>query len=52
MDFQLILAENVRLSGERANSLKEGNELLTYVSVFPTRRLNVFKTIAPATNMN
>ena len=47
-EYSQILNENVRLSGDRANSLKEGQELLTYVSVFPTKRLNVFKNIVPA----
>ena len=45
-DYQAILNENVRLSKERANSLKEGDDVLTYVTVFPVKRLNVFKSIA------
>ena len=44
--YSNILEENARLSGERANLLKEGQELLSYVNVFPTRRLNVFQDIS------
>jgi len=47
IDMSSILKENVRLSGERATLLKEGSELLSYVNVFPTKRLNVFKNIVP-----
>jgi hypothetical protein len=42
LDFSKVLAENVRLSKERAELLKDGQEVLTYVSVLPTRRLNIF----------
>jgi hypothetical protein len=50
LDYSNILTENVRLSEERAGSLKEGNDLLTYVTVFPTRRLRVFENIIPNNN--
>ena len=33
-DIQAILNENLRLSSDRASSLKEGDELLNYVNVF------------------
>lgn len=46
MDYSTIIAENARLSEERANSLKGGQELLNYVNVFETKRLSVFRNIA------
>lgn len=45
ISYTSILNENVRLSEERANSLKEGNDVLSYVTVFPTKRLRVFESI-------
>lgn len=47
LDYSNILQENARLSGERANLLKEGSEVLTYVNVFSTKRLDIFKSIVP-----
>jgi len=46
----MILNENVRLSEDRSHIVKEGDDLLTYVNVFPTKRLNVFKSIAQNPN--
>jgi hypothetical protein len=45
-DYTMMLAENARLSEERATSVKGGEDLLSYINVFQTRRLNVFKHIA------
>ena len=48
LPYSVVLAENARLSNERANQLAEEKELLAYVNVFPTKRLPLFETICPA----
>jgi hypothetical protein len=40
-----MLNENARLSYERAISIKNGQETMNYVNVFPTKRLSIFKAI-------
>jgi hypothetical protein len=40
-----MLNENARLSYERATSIKNGQESMNYVNVFPIKRLSLFKAI-------
>jgi hypothetical protein len=45
LDYTVMLEENARLSGDRASTVKDSSDLLSYINVFQTRRLNVFKNI-------
>jgi hypothetical protein len=47
LSYKNILYENVRLSENRVNMMQNGQELLTYVNVFKTKRLSLFEKITP-----
>jgi hypothetical protein len=51
LEASQVLSENLRLSLERANSLKCGQDLLSYVNVFATRRLRVFERMVPSSSL-